>query len=126
MMGASCPYLRKGKKLMETAAFRPLNDCYLIAGATTAPTGVQVSSSKGIFSILVYNSGTVSAFMSYATTAALATSEAVIPTAGTPQTIISLPPGSIQTFNLPGLHYFISAITASGTASIYIVSGDGV
>ena len=104
------------------------NTCKLVA-ATTAPTPIQVTSSTlgGNQYRIINLSGTMTAFLSYAQTAAAATANCVIPTGdGTDaKNCIPILPNTDEILSFVPNGYF-TAITVSGTADIYITPGDGL
>lgn len=106
------------------AAFRPSGPTSVIAAAASAPTAIQIGGQvSGDVTIMVYNAGTVVAFLAYGPTAASAATNAVAPVAGTPTLTIPIPPGT-QAFTLtPGQFY--TAVAASAT-TLYITPGTGV
>lgn len=104
----------------------PRGKTILVVAATTAPTGVLApeSGTVGGYQFRLHNAGTVTAYLAYGATAGEAQTNAVIPT-GTPQYGIPLPAGIVEVLSFPVGCYF-SAITASGTANIFITPGAGV
>ena len=113
---------------MDQKPFSPRGKTSLIAAAASAPLGIQVveEGTTGGIQVRVHNSSTtVTAFLSYGSTDTAAQSNAVIPTAGSPQNGFPLPPSIVEVLSLPA-NCFVSAITASGTASIYITRGAGI
>jgi len=111
---------------MYTKAFSPTGKTILVAAATTAPTGVAApeSGTKDGFQFRIHNAGTVTAYLSFGATAQAAQDNAVIPTA-TSQFSIPIPANIVEVLSFPVGSYF-SAITASGTASVFITPGKGV
>ena len=109
-------------------SFQPQGKQVFIASATSAPTGIQVLSDANSSSqYLIWNSDTTNdAWIGYGPTAAMATANAVIPTAGNPKaSVIVAPHGSVQTFTLPS-NTFFSPICTGGTPGIYILPGSGL
>ena len=113
---------------MEQKAFSPTGKTILVTGDTTAPTGIQApeSGTNGGYQFRLYNSGTVAAFLAVGTTAGEAQANAEIPTGGGADSkkVVVLPPGITEVLSFP-INSFFSAITASGTAPIFIVPGKG-
>lgn len=106
------------------AAFRPKGNTSVIAAAASAPTAIQIGGPvSGDVAIMVYNSGTVVAFLAYGPNATTASNNAVVPIAGTPTATIPIPPG-VQTFTLVGGQFY-TAVAASAT-TLYITPGEGV
>jgi hypothetical protein len=108
-------------------AFSPTGKTFVVAGATTAPLGIQPTESgtNGGYQYRIHNAGTVTAYLAFDSTAAGAQTKAVIPAAGVPQDAIALPAGIVEVLSFPIGSYF-SAITASGTANIFLVIGKGI
>lgn len=114
------------------AAFRTFDatgPTVLVAGASTAPSGVQALSSGAspAEQYRIHNAGTVTAFIAYGTSAGTAQSNCVIPTGSgaNSKRSMPLPSGATEVFTAP-LDCYWSAITASGTASIYVTPGMGL
>lgn len=91
--------------------FRPAETVSL--AATTVTSRVQISNTTGLGEYRVYNAGTGIVFIKEGT---VAVNAAVTDT--------PLAPGAIEVLSF-GSQY-IAGITASGTATVYITSGDGV
>lgn len=108
------------------SAFLPSGLSYLIAGAASPPTPIQIGgpSSGSPVSVRIMNSGTVLAGVSFAPSAALATTNAVIPTAGTPQQCFVMLPGSVETITVPPGQWWTAV--ASIACTIYVQTGYGV
>ena len=111
---------------MYTKAFSPTGKSILVSAATTAPTGVAApeSGTNQGYQFRIHNAGTVTAFLAVGVDASSAQSAAVIPT-GTSQFSVSIPAGIVEILSFP-IGSFFSAITASGTASVYITPGKGL
>jgi len=105
----------------------PRGKTIVVAAATTAPTGVTAPEfgTTGGYQFRIHNAGTVTAFLAHGASAAEAQTNAVIPTAGTSEFGIPIPPGIVEVLSFP-VGCFFSAITASGTTTIYITPGAGV
>jgi len=114
---------------MGLNAFTVLGNTCKLTAATTAPTPIQVTSSTlgGNQYRIINLSGTVTAFLSYAQTAAAATANCVIPTGdGTDaKNCIPILPNTDEILSFVPNGYF-TAITVRGTADIYITPGDGL
>lgn len=112
------------------ASFTPLGNTVLLVGNSTAPTGIQapVSSGLGASQYHIVNSGTQIVFLSYASTAALAQSGAVIPTGtgANATTVIPILPGSGAVYSLPSGSFFSAITPAAGATNIYITPGEGM
>ena len=109
---------------MSTQAFTKTGNTVVFTAATTAPSPVQaVSSTLGGSNYRIINSGSVTVFLGYGTTASDATNNSpVITTTGT---AIPLFPGTDEILTFVPNAYF-TGTTASGTASVYILPGDGM
>jgi len=109
---------------MSTQAFTKTGNTVVFTAATTAPSPVQaVSSTLGGSNYRIINSGSVTVFLGYGTTASDATNNSpVITTTGT---AIPLLPGTDEILTFVPNAYF-TGTTASGTASVYILPGDGM
>lgn len=70
--------------------------------------------------ILIYNAGSVAAFLVFGTSAPTA----VAPTDGTPANGFPIPPGTAWVFD-KGQNTFVGGITASSTATVYLTQGIG-
>lgn len=93
----------------------------LVAASQTPPLGVQCGNPTGdqTSSYLLYNDGTVTAFLSAANTAGAAQLMAVIPTATGPTEVYPVPAkGYLPVTDL--VNAFWSGITASGTANVFV------
>lgn len=93
----------------------------LVAASQTPPLGTQCGLPSGnqITSYLLYNDGTVTAFMAAAASAAAAQLMAVIPIVGGPQEVYPVPAkGYLPVTDIPNA--FWSGITASGTANVFV------
>lgn len=87
----------------------------LSAGTTTA--NVQVldnATSSSNWNAYIYNAGTVAAYISWGGASVTASTSNGLP----------IPPGTFQVLTLNGA--YIAAITASGTATLYITEGSGI
>ena len=109
---------------MGINAFTRTGNTITFTAATTAPTPVQCpSTTLGGNQYRIINTGTVVVFLGYGTTSSDASNNAtVITTTG-----LSLPllPSTDEILSFVPNAYF-TAITASGTAQIYITCGDGL
>lgn len=109
---------------MGINAFTRTGNTITFTAATTAPTPVQCpSTTLGGNQYRIINTGTVVVFLGYGTTSSDASNNAtVITTTG-----LSLPllPSTDEILSFVPNAYF-TAITASGTAQIYITPGDGL
>ena len=114
---------------MGLNAFTVLGNTAKMTAASTPPTPIQVSSTTlgGNQYRIINLSSTVTAFLSYASTAAVATSNCVIPTGdgANSENCIPLLPNTDEILSfIP--NGFFTARTVSGTADIYITPGDGL
>lgn len=109
---------------MSVQAFTKTGNTVVFLAATTAPTPVQASSTTlGGSNYRIINSGTVTVFLGYGVTASDATTNSTVVT--TSGTAIPLLPGTDEILTFVPNAYF-TGTTASGTASVYIVPGDGM
>lgn len=116
--------------MSKNRAFCPIGPTYVIPANTTAPAGVQVLKSTGISNAteafrVVNTSTTETVYLAWSDTAAKATARAVIPTAGNPKNVLTIGPGTVETFWLPEEAFF-SGITSTALANVHIVPGKGV
>lgn len=95
-------------------AFRGATGKTVNIAATTANARVQVTSDTGIGSYRVRNAGTVDVFFR----------EGDVTSVASVTTDMSIPAGAIEVLTFGSTH--VAAITASGSATIYITPGDGV
>ena len=114
---------------MGVNAFTVTGNTVVLTAAATAPTPVQCSSVTlgGNQYRIVNSSTTVGAWLSFASDAATATSNCVIPTgsgANSTRTLYLLPSTDEVITFIPNAYF--TAITASSTAALYIVPGDGL
>ena len=109
---------------MGIQAFTQMGNTVAFTAATSAPTAVQaVSTTLGGNQYRIINSGNVTVFLGYGTTASQASNNAaVVSTTG-----LSIPllagPDEILTF-VPNAYF--TGITSSGSASVYVTPGDGL
>jgi hypothetical protein len=114
----------------DLKAFTPLGDTVVLAANTTAPTGIQaptnnVNDKRSVGAYRVFNSGSETVYISFAPTAAQATTEAVIPTAGNAQAVIPVSAGATEVLRL-GDDPFLSGITSTGAATVFVTPGKGI
>lgn len=101
-------------------AFNPQGNTILIIATTTASAATQVSTGN-VSGIRIATIGAATAYVAIGSS----TVQAVLPTSSTPATGIPLLSNSAETFSArPGS--YVSAITTSGTQSIYATAGEGV
>jgi hypothetical protein len=110
-------------------AFGPLGDTVVIPADAVAPTGVQAlvnarfdAQATGQYRIINSSANTV--FLGVGSTAAIATANAVAPTAGNPTSAIVLVPGAVEVLRF-GRESFFSGL-ASAASTVYIVQGEGM
>ena len=109
---------------MGINAFTRTGNTVAFTANVAAPTPVQCpSTTLGGNQYRIINSGTVVVFLGYGTTSSEASNNATVNTT----TGLSLPllPNTDEILSFVPNAYF-TAITASGTASIYITPGDGL
>jgi hypothetical protein len=91
----------------------------LVATGQTAPAGVQCGAGDQTTSYLLYNDGTVTAFMAAANTPGAAQIAAVIPTAAGPQKVYPVPAkGYLPVTDIASAYW--SGVTGSGTANVFV------
>jgi len=110
-------------------AFAPLGETVVVAATTTAPTGVQAlvtnrndALSTGQYRIV--NSSANFVFLGVGSTAAIATANAVAPTAGSPTAAIVLVPNTAVILRFARESFFSGL--ASSASTVYIVQGEGI
>jgi hypothetical protein len=110
-------------------AFAPLGNTVVVPAAAVAPTGVQAlvdarfdAQATGQYRII--NSSDNIVFLGVGPTAAIATANAVAPTAGSPTSAIVLVPGAVEVLRF-GRESFFSGL-ASAASTVYIVQGEGI
>ena len=109
---------------MGLNAFTKTGNTVTFVANTSAPTPVQcLSTTLGGNQYRVINTGTITVFLGYGTTSAEATNNAVVVTSS--QTSFPLLPSTDEILTFVPTAYF-TAISSSGTATIYITPGDGL
>jgi hypothetical protein len=109
---------------MGLNAFTKTGNTVTFTAATSAPTPIQcVSTTLGGNQYRIINSGNVTVFLGYGSTASDATNNSVVVT--TTGTSFPLLAGTDEILTFVPNAYF-SGITSSGTASVYITPGDGM
>lgn len=110
-------------------AFAPLGNTVLVPAAAVAPTGVQAlvdgrfdAQATGQYRII--NNSAFTVFLGVGSTAAIATANAVAPTAGNPTSAIVLVAGAVEILRF-GREVFFSGL-ASAASSVFIVQGEGM
>jgi hypothetical protein len=110
-------------------AFAPLGQTVAIPAASSASTGVQAlvdsrfdGQGTGQYRIVNLSANTV--FLGVGSTAAIATANAVAPTAGSPTAAIVLAPGAVEVLRFQRESFF-SGLAASAS-TVYIVQGEGI
>lgn len=95
---------------------------YTLSATSTSSAITFVDQDRNHASVNVYNSGTVAVFIVSGVTqpTAVFPTSATAPLAGT-----VIAPGAVETISKNSDHVFISGITATGTASVYIQCGAG-
>ncbi len=108
---------------MGTNAFQKTGNTVVFTAATTAPSAVQASSTTlGGNQYRIINSGTVTVFLGYGSTASDASNAATVVTSS--GAAFPLLPGTDEILTFVPNAYF-TGITSSGTANVYITPGDG-
>ena len=109
---------------MGLNAFTKTGNTITFVANTSAPTPVQCASTTlGGNQYRVINTGTVTVFIGYGSSASEATNNAVVVTSS--QTSFPLLPSTDEILTFVPNAYF-TAISSSGTATIYITPGDGL
>ena len=109
---------------MGLNAFTKTGNTVTFVANTSAPTPVQcLSTTLGGNQYRVINTGTITVFLGYGTTSTEATNNAVVVTSS--QTSFPLLPSTDEILTFVPNAYF-TAISSSGTATIYITPGDGL
>lgn len=81
--------------------------------AVTTSTG-RVALAADASSVRLYNAGTATAFVKFGDSSITAAT-----------TNMPIPAGVVETFRPPGGATHVAAITSSGTATLYVTSGEG-
>ena len=102
-------------------AFQPQGATSLIAATTTASAAIQIATGGQQGCKVLVVGSTQHVFLAFG----VSTATAVLPTTSTPALGIPLQPSSDQSFTVPA-NAWVSAITSSGTASVYITPGFGL
>ena len=109
---------------MGLNAFTKTGNTVTFTAATSAPTPVQcVSTTLGGNQYRIINSGNVTVFLGYGTSASDASNNTVVVT--TTGTAFPLLAGTDEILTFVPNAYF-TGITSSGNAAVYITPGDGV
>jgi hypothetical protein len=109
---------------MGINAFTKTGNTVTFTASTTAPTPVQCSSSTlGGNQYRIINSGTVTVFLGYGNTAAVANTAAIVVATTSPAFPLLAGTDEILTF-IPNAYF--TGITSAGNASVYITPGDGM
>ena len=105
---------------VDVATFDPnvRGCCRIDVTNSSAATKVQQTDGLLNLNVIIYNAGTVPVFVEDGTSAATA----VAPIVGTPGSHC-IAPGTTQTLRFAG--QYCAAITASGTATIFVTPGEG-
>ena len=109
---------------MGLNAFTKTGNTVTFLAATTAPTPVQCASTTiGGNQYRIINSGNVTVFLGYGSTASDATNNATVVTTTGASFPLLAGTDEILTF-VPNAYF--TGITSSGTAAVYITPGDGM
>lgn len=107
---------------MGIMPFTPQGNTVTFVAAVTAPTPVQASGTVvGATQYRVHNTGNVVVYLGFGPNAAAATAMANTSIVGSTITLVG---GGVEIFTLNANQYFTGA-TASGTAIVTILPGDG-
>ena len=107
---------------MTILSFSPTGNTINFTAASSAPTSVQASINAdkiGFGHYRIVNSGSVTVFIGAGATAAQATANAVVATSP------PILPGAVEIMRFSP-NFFFTAITASGTAVVYVTPGEGI
>lgn len=102
--------------------FTPYTSTNAISVSNVASTGIQPSTAGNCTQYKLENAGTVDVWVAFGTAS---TNAAQIPTAGVPKSSTLVRAGATQVVTqIPNA--YVSAITASGTATLYVACGTGL
>lgn len=105
-------------------AFRRTGKTKLLPVTTTATVAGSTIKLTGATDVRIYNASTSITFISSASTAALATAGAVIPTDATGTSVNTIAPGETLTLS-PLPNAYIAVIGSATNGNIYITEGKG-
>lgn len=106
------------------SAFTKSGNTVAFLAATSSPTAIQaVSTTLGGNQYRVINSGAVTVFLGYGTTASDASNAAAVVTTTGPSFPLLAGTDEILTF-VPNAYF--TGVTSSGNATVYITPGDGM
>lgn len=109
---------------MGTQAFQKMGNTVAFIASTSAPAAVQaVSTTLGGNQYRIINSGLVTVFLGYGTTASEANTNAAVVTSSGAS--IPLLPGTDEILTFVPNAYF-TGVTSSSTAVVYVTAGDGL
>ena len=109
---------------MSTQAFTKTGNTVAFTANVAAPTAVQcLSTTLGGNQYRIINSGTVTVFLGYGTSASDAGNNCAVVTTTGPSFPLLAGTDEILTF-VPNSYF--TGITSSGTATIYVTPGDGM
>ena len=101
--------------------FRPQGNTSLIAATTTASAAIQLTDGDIQGCKVLITGSTQHVFLAFGQT----TATAALPTTSTPAFGMPVQPASDQTFAIPP-GAWVSAITSSGTANVWLSPGSGL
>ena len=111
--------------------FRQITQTHAIVASATPPTAIQLPQSSNAYDRCVisdaffYNPSSSDVWVGLGATAAQALANTSIPTSGSPTNARVIPAMSYGVLDYPR-DAFITARTASGTATIYVAAGIGL
>lgn len=111
--------------MANNIAFQPMGSSTLLSATTTTST-VSVTASSPSNQLMISNTGNVAVFVNISANSSVT---AVLPTAGTPQPGVSIPSGAIKVISnlqISNTTVYVAGITATGSASVYLVAGEGL
>lgn len=108
---------------MSVKVFIPVSKSYLLTADATAPTPIKpvpidTLTEHAGGEVKITNVGIYVAYVSYGGTAAVATTNAVIPTSGNPQTVVAMLPGAEAVFHIAEQSHF-TAVSAAATNLVF-------
>lgn len=108
---------------MSSRVFNPSSKMYFLTANVAAPTPIKpvpidtLTEYAGA-EVKITNTGIYLAYVSYGGTAAVATTNAVVPSAGNPQTVVAVLPSSEVVFHLPRQSHF-TAVSSAATNLLF-------
>jgi hypothetical protein len=116
--------------MRDQRAFMPSGKTFVVASASTAPTGVQVKPLGGTTDFLagcqyrIHNAGNALCHVAWASVDSDAANAAVASTAGTPTAALPVPSTAVVIITAPANSYFSS--NSAVNCTVYITPGQGL